>query len=187
MSNIPDNGWTIERFLERLSSDEPVPGGGSAAALAGSLGCALGAMACRITLKRRTLSTGGRAHLTRSLQELDQLVAKMERLIKDDARAYGSLVRAFKLQRRVGAARMAAIRAPVRICEAAADAHEIITGLEPFASTLLRSDLRAGRALLRGAFQAAEMTARINFVGKDVPADAVRFRSKLAQLRERMR
>jgi formiminotetrahydrofolate cyclodeaminase len=42
----------IAGYLEALSSGSPAPGGGSAAGLAGALGCSLGAMVCNLTLAR---------------------------------------------------------------------------------------------------------------------------------------
>lgn len=42
----------IGRYLHALSDGSPTPGGGSAAGLAGALGCALGSMVCNLTLIR---------------------------------------------------------------------------------------------------------------------------------------
>jgi len=41
---------TLYGFAEKLASKEGVPGGGGAAALAGALGAALGAMAANLTV-----------------------------------------------------------------------------------------------------------------------------------------
>ena len=43
---------TLRAFTDDLSSDAPVPGGGSAAAYAGALGSALAAMVARIAAKK---------------------------------------------------------------------------------------------------------------------------------------
>ena len=40
---------TVRAFSEKLASNAPAPGGGSAAALSGALGAALISMVCRLT------------------------------------------------------------------------------------------------------------------------------------------
>src|SRR4051812_34644084 len=42
----------IASYLDSLSSGTPAPGGGSAAGLAGAMGCALGSMVCNLSLGR---------------------------------------------------------------------------------------------------------------------------------------
>lgn len=44
---------TVTDFLDRVSSNDPVPGGGSVAALAGALASALGTMVARLTIGKK--------------------------------------------------------------------------------------------------------------------------------------
>lgn len=43
---------TVGTYLSQLASGSPAPGGGSAAGLAGAMGCCLGEMVCNLTLAR---------------------------------------------------------------------------------------------------------------------------------------
>ena len=40
---------SIDRFLDRLASGDPTPGGGSAAAIMGAMGAALVSMVCNVS------------------------------------------------------------------------------------------------------------------------------------------
>ena len=55
----PLASMTVERLVDEVSSNSPAPGGGSAAALAGSLGAALTAMVANLTVGRRDTSRPG--------------------------------------------------------------------------------------------------------------------------------
>jgi glutamate formiminotransferase/formiminotetrahydrofolate cyclodeaminase len=88
----------VARFLDEVSSGTPTPGGGSAAALAGSLGAALTAMLANLTVGR----SGGRA-------DDDELSALAERaqaakrtladLVDADARAFDGVMQARRMPR----------------------------------------------------------------------------------------
>ncbi|MBI3333538.1 MAG: cyclodeaminase/cyclohydrolase family protein [Candidatus Omnitrophica bacterium] len=154
--------WSIEKFLKRLGSSEPVPGGGSAAALAAALGCSLGGMVAHILLSRPRIKGAARSSVWKELRALDSLSRELQRLIERDARAYEGLLQAQRSGRSVAAARRRAAGSPRAICAAATKALRRIDRLAPWAGPYLGSDLKAGRALLRGAFEAARVTAEIN-------------------------
>ena len=116
-----------DRFIERslrefgddLSSDAPVPGGGSAAAYAGVMGAALAAMVARISMKKEASEA-----LQAYVEETDNLRADFLRLVEDDSAAYARVAQAMKLprktdeekkarQERMQAALLAASRVPL--------------------------------------------------------------------------
>src|SRR5437660_11279148 len=86
---------SLRVFSDDLSSEAPVPGGGSAAAYAGAMGAALAAMVARISL-RKAPSFG----LQSFIEETDNLRSDFLRLVDDDSAAYARVALAMKLPRK---------------------------------------------------------------------------------------
>src|SRR5213082_1963085 len=80
-------GPTLDGWLEDLAGGAPVPGGGSAAALAGALAGPLVAMVARLTVGRKAYAAVER-RAAEVLTEADTLRAELRRLVDDDAAAY---------------------------------------------------------------------------------------------------
>jgi formiminotetrahydrofolate cyclodeaminase len=112
---------TVADFITQLASGEPVPGGGSAAAIAGSLGAALVAMVASLSEGRPKYAEHA-ALLAESKAAALELADRFLALGDEDAAAYGGFGVAMKLPRDTDeekAARTDAIRAAAR---AASDA-----------------------------------------------------------------
>lgn len=77
----------IAGYLEALSSGSPAPGGGSAAGLAGALGCSLGAMVCNLTLARTN---------DESVAELRQVLLELQQALLRSAEADEQVFRAYR-------------------------------------------------------------------------------------------
>jgi len=182
-SNLAFSGWPIARFLDRLGSDDPTPGGGSAAALAGSLGCALGCMVSNLLLSRSNLSRQERRRLVAARAELERAGGCLQRLVREDARAYQQLVRAQKGGRRaLLAVHKKAVDCPVEICLQTARAMQILRALHRKTGPYLGSDVRAGQALLRGAFEGAFAMAEVNLSENHLGSMGSRLRRRLTRL-----
>jgi len=89
--------WTIADFLKKLASEEPVPGGGSVAALAGALGAALIVMYSKLGSVRKGVSGDDQEVLQKISLEATAYQQKLTRLINEDSLAYGEVMEAFKL------------------------------------------------------------------------------------------
>jgi len=76
-----------------LASDEPSPGGGTAAAAAGAVAASLLSMVCGVSLRSRKLEQSWE-RLTRIRAELDDLRNELVELARMDAEAYDALVSA---------------------------------------------------------------------------------------------
>ncbi|HYG72602.1 MAG TPA: glutamate formimidoyltransferase [Actinomycetota bacterium] len=87
---------TIEGFLADLASDSPAPGGGAVAGLCAAAGAALISMVCRLTIGREGYEDVD-ARMRGYLEEADAARAAFLELADRDARAFGSVMEAFKL------------------------------------------------------------------------------------------
>ena len=89
---------TVSEFVGRLASPDPVPGGGSAAAIAGSLAAGLVTMVASLSTGRPRYSVHAALHgvsLTAGRELADRLLA----LADEDAEAYAGFGAAMKLPR----------------------------------------------------------------------------------------
>ncbi|AET70407.1 methenyl tetrahydrofolate cyclohydrolase [Desulfosporosinus orientis DSM 765] len=87
---------TVTGFIEELASNSPAPGGGSAAALAGSLGAALTTMVCNFT--------EGKPKFSDVQDEIVQIKGKgltlksdLVKYIDEDTNAFNEVMKAYKL------------------------------------------------------------------------------------------
>jgi glutamate formiminotransferase/formiminotetrahydrofolate cyclodeaminase len=108
---------TIDEFVERLASAEPVPGGGSASAVAASLGAALVAMVAALSVGRPKYAQHEDVHVAAGARgrELADLFLD---LADRDAEAYAGFAAALKMPKESDAertARTSALRAAARM------------------------------------------------------------------------
>lgn len=134
---------TVGEFLDRLASPEPVPGGGSASALAGALGASLVSMVCGLSAGRPRYAAY-EATLVRCGEIGHALAAEFLEIADQDSYAYAGYAAALKMPRDTDeekATRRAAIRLAAR---AAADAPmECVTACTRLAAA---ADSLAGRS-----------------------------------------
>jgi formiminotetrahydrofolate cyclodeaminase len=91
-------GLTLTEFSDRLASAEPVPGGGSASAIAGSFAASLLAMVARLSVDRPKYSEFQKTH-GRALATGERGRTVLLELADADARAYAGFAEARKLPR----------------------------------------------------------------------------------------
>jgi formiminotetrahydrofolate cyclodeaminase len=163
---------TVAQFVDRLASGEPVPGGGAAAAIAGSLGAALVAMVGTLSADRPIYAAHAALH-ARAVPEAHALADRLLALADEDAQAYAGYGAALKLPRESAdeqAARTAAIReaalgatlSPLRTVEAALEVATLAEALAGRSNRNAASDLEVAALLAVTASRAAEANVRIN-------------------------
>jgi formiminotetrahydrofolate cyclodeaminase len=84
----------IKRFLEKLSSDTPTPGGGSASALAGALSASLVSMTAGLSLKKGRVK---REEVKDIRKKALAIQKRLLRAVDEDAESYEAVLQAFRL------------------------------------------------------------------------------------------
>ena len=169
----------VEDFLARLATDDPVPGGGSASALAGAMAAALVHMVVELTAGRPA-AAGHEERLAEIRLAAAALQSELVSLAHADAVAYASVVAARRLPKETDRDREArrvqidagvreATRTPLSI---ARRAEGVLTLAEELASIGNRnavSDVGVAGLLAGAAIRGAAMNVEINL--PSLPAD----------------
>jgi glutamate formiminotransferase/formiminotetrahydrofolate cyclodeaminase len=153
----------VRKMIDEVSSSAPAPGGGSVAALVGSLAAALAAMVASLSVGKRQQQAEELSGLAERAQEIKRTLVEA---IDEDTKAFDGLMQAMRLPRatdaeqrtRDGAIQEAARRAalvPLDTARASLQAIELARQVSGLAIEEAASDLgvaaAAGRAAVDGA------------------------------------
>lgn len=181
--------WTTgaEQFTNALSSSDPTPGGGAAAAMAGAMGCALVMMAVATTLKRKNTPTQTRPLLEQSLKKLGGLHSGLKSFIEQDAQAYNAYIVASKIPKdhptRTQALQDAlwfAATVPGDTATACLHVLKETALIRPHIASIILSDVECAQHLLKCAIACCMENIRVNLTGITQPQRV----EKLKQLLE---
>ncbi len=163
---------TVERFVDEVSSSSPAPGGGSVAALAGSLGAALAAMVANLTVGKKGYESAW-ASSSALAERAQALKASLLAAVDDDTKAFDDVLAAMRLPKAtdaekstradaIAAAYEKATSVPLataRLCLAAIELAQeaALTGNKNSAS-----DAGVGALLAKAGLEAAILNVRTN-------------------------
>jgi len=171
-------GPTLDGWIEELASGSPAPGGGSAAALAGTLAAALVAMVARLTIGRKAYATL-EARAREILAEAERLRAELRRLVDEDAAAYSGVSRAYKIPkddpgrtRAVDDALLAAARTPAEVVRRARRVHQLAAEIGAIGNKNATSDARVAGLLAGTAIDGALENIKVNVAAMSEPERA---------------
>jgi glutamate formiminotransferase/formiminotetrahydrofolate cyclodeaminase len=159
-------------FLDALASKEPTPGGGSAAAFTAAEAAALVAMVGRITLGKKKYADV-QQEMNQIIHQADELREVLSELIDEDAEAFDSVMRAYRLpketeeQKRergstVQAATLKAAQVPLKICQEALKVIRLAVVVASKGNKNAITDAGTASALAVAAITSAGANVRIN-------------------------
>ena len=163
---------TVEQFAQTLASDAPAPGGGSASAVAGAMGIALGQMVAKLTVgKKKYLDF--EAENKKVIEDAESVIADMVTGIDTDTEAFNLVSNAFSMPKETDdekKARSAAIqdglkecaRVPFELILRCEKSLEIIMPILHKFNTNCASDLGVAALNLKSAAQGAWLNVLIN-------------------------
>lgn len=162
----------LGEWVDTLASKAPVPGGGGACALGGSLAAALGQMVANLTVGKKRYADV-EEEMQQSLLTLNQLQKELQNLADQDAEVFAPLAAAYGMpagteeekaeKDRVMEERLlAASLVPMTIMEKAAEVLALVEVLEQKGSKMAVSDAGVAAQFARAALTGAVMNVYIN-------------------------
>ena len=185
---------TVSGFVEELASDSPAPGGGSTAALAGTLGAALSLMVCNFTVDKPKF---GEVQEEISLLRKKGLDLK-NGLMKDidgDTDAFAEVMKAYKLPKetdaektlrseRIQEANKQATLLPMSVAQACIEVMELSSRVLTIGNPNTACDGAVSGVMAYAGFQGAILNAKINLHSIKDQAFNQDIRAKIIVLQE---
>nr|WP_321502471.1 cyclodeaminase/cyclohydrolase family protein [uncultured Dethiosulfovibrio sp.] len=182
---------TVKGFVEELASESPAPGGGSVAALAGSLGAALSAMVAGLTVGKEKYKDNWEV-MEKVQADGTALQNRFLELMEEDTEAFNGFMAAMKLPKATDEEKAARSQA---MQEATKKAIEVpfetmkecaaMVKLADIASTKGNpnavTDAGSAAVLARAAAVAASYNVKINLMGLKDEAFAAKIRSEMEE------
>jgi glutamate formiminotransferase/formiminotetrahydrofolate cyclodeaminase len=163
---------SVAGFVAELASETPVPGGGSASALVGSLAASLVSMVSRLTLKRSEYEKH-LAQVREILKMSEGVQSVLLSLVDEDSRSFTQLMQAYRLPKTTEDERhkrsgeiqkglKGAAEIPMKTAEKATEALRLAKTLAEFGNENALSDIQTAVHLAFAATQGAISNVSIN-------------------------
>jgi formiminotetrahydrofolate cyclodeaminase len=172
--NIKFINYAIKEFIDLLASKEPAPGGGSAAALVGSIGVALSSMVANLTIGKEKFKDKEEL-MKEIIQKNEKLQKELLELIEKDAEAFNKVADALKLPKNnpeekekrkeiLENALKEASLVPLEVMKKSLEALKILENTLGNSTPNAVSDIGVSALCLKSAIQSAWLNVKINLV-----------------------
>ena len=156
-------------FVDALANTDPTPGGGSAAAISGAMGCALGQMAIGITLRSKKLEEAKKPALNTLRERLGEHKVALQNCVSEDSASFDVFMAAMKLPKdnperlaKMQAALKYAAEIPLKTARLASEAMHGLKVCEASISKQVMSDYKSATYQLKTAILCAAENVYIN-------------------------
>lgn len=147
-------------YLEKLSSCNSAPGGGSTAGISGAIATSLTMMVLNILNSKDFFSEDFFRKKINLLQEMKESFLD---LAKEDSKAYENFRKGKSLNSEQSQSKLKkAINIPLQICSNADDLNEIIEGIIPYVKSNLIGDVDAALRFNENAFRISFYNIKVN-------------------------
>lgn len=164
--------YTCEDFVDILSTQAPVPGGGGASALVGALGTALGNMVGSLTVGKKKYADV-EEDIIALKEKADVLQKELLHLVEEDARVFEPLSKAYGMpkdteEEKAEKARVMEIvlkdacSVPMEIMRKCCESIDLIEEFAAKGSIIALSDAGVGAAFCKAALLGASLNVFIN-------------------------
>ncbi|MFO7692732.1 MAG: glutamate formimidoyltransferase [Vicinamibacterales bacterium] len=166
---------TVQRFADEVSTESPAPGGGSVAALMGSLGAALATMVANLTVGKKGYEEAWE-ELAAMAERGQALKGQLSRAVDEDTEAFNCVMEAMRLPkgtpeqqaertRSLEAANKAAAEVPLQTARLCLEAITLAATAAERGNRNSASDAGVAALAARAGVEGAALNVRINLGG----------------------
>ena len=184
---------SLSRYLAELSSEKPVPGGGSVSAYCACLGIGLAEMVAQIGIKKADVQA--RPGLRRTIRILQKARKDVLQIVDLDPRVYQTVMKTYAEAKKISDEKKKewlidealenSFRLQADLALLTAMAREAVRSMNGIIKGSIKNDLRVSSAILEAAFHGAFATAEINQVYLRNPEKKNRAREALDELKKK--
>lgn len=180
---------TVREFVEELSTDSATPGGGSAAAIAGAMGAALGEMVCNLTIGKEDFEEV-EDDMEAAWETLEGHRERLLDLADEDSEAFDELMAAYRTPEDEGkaeaieAASKTAAEVPMETAQECLGVIEESIDVAAAGNPNAVTDAGTAALLAHAALESALYNVEINLGSIDDEAFCVEMQEKTDQLIE---
>lgn len=170
---------SLQDYISEAKSGEPTPGGGSVAALSGSLGAALTMMVGNLTIDRKIykeLDEEDRELMDKNFKLLDEHIEKLNAIVDEDTKAFDGVMDAFGMPKETDEEKAArskaieegykvALEVPLRCAGECLKAMKLQKIFADYGNIGALTDVGVGTLLLYTGLESALMNVLINLKG----------------------